>query len=175
MTFAGKTAIVTGAGQGLGRAIARVLAERGASVVLTGRTLSTLESAQNEIRSTGGQVEISQGDVGSRSDIGRLVDVALRAFGGIDILINNAQSLSYGVSVLDVTDENLEPTFRSGLFGTLYAMQACYPHLKAHGGGSIVNFGSVVALDGRPGFAAYAVTKEAIRGLSRAAGAGVGT
>jgi 2-hydroxycyclohexanecarboxyl-CoA dehydrogenase len=169
MQLAGKTAIVTGAGQGLGRAIAMVLAERGASVVITGRTASKLEAVEKEIGSAGGRVAAVPGDVGSRSDVARMVEAAVESFGGIDILVNNAQSSTLGVSVLGITDDDFEMTFRSGALGTLYAMQACHPHLKARGGGSIVNFGSSTAIAGDPGFAAYIMTKEAIRGLSRIA------
>jgi NAD(P)-dependent dehydrogenase (short-subunit alcohol dehydrogenase family) len=169
MSLEGKIAIVTGAGRGLGRAIAEVLAERGVSVVLTGRTPETLESIRDEIQSTGGRVEIVPGDVGVRADVDHAVQTTVDAFGGLDILVNNAQSLDTNESVLDVTDESLALPFRSGLFGTLYMMQACYPHLKARGGGSIVNFGSSTSIHGTAGFASYVMTKEAIRGLTRIA------
>ena len=169
MQLAGRTAIVTGAGQGLGRGIALVLAERGAAVVLNGRTSAKLEAVKAEIDAAGGRCVTAFGDIGVRADVGRVVETALAAFGGIDILVNNAQASTPDVSVLGVTDENLELTFRSGALGTLFAMQACHPHLKARGGGSIVNFGSSTALAGDAGFAAYIMTKEAIRGLSRIA------
>ena len=169
MQLAGRTAIVTGAGQGLGRGIALVLAERGASVVLNGRTPSKLEAVKAEIDAAGGRCVTVAGDVGVRADVARIVEAALGAFGGIDILINNAQASTPDVSVLGVTDDDMELTFRSGALGTLFAMQACHPHLKARGGGSIINFGSSTALAGDVGFASYIMTKEAIRGLSRIA------
>ena len=169
MELTGKTAIVTGAGQGIGRGIALVLAERGASVVLNGRTPAKLAAVKKEIDAAGGQSVVAAGDVGVRSDVASVVEAALSAFGGIDILINNAQASTPDVSVLGVTDADLELTFRSGALGTLYAMQACHPHMKARGGGAIVNFGSSVALSGDTGFAAYTMAKEAIRGLSRIA------
>lgn len=77
----GKSAIVTGAGQGLGRAIAKVLAERGVSLVVNGRAPAKLESLQEEIRAKGGQIEIVPGDVGSRDDVARLVDCAVTSLG----------------------------------------------------------------------------------------------
>jgi 2-hydroxycyclohexanecarboxyl-CoA dehydrogenase len=169
MQLTGKTAIVTGAGQGLGRGIAHVLAERGACVVLNGRTPAKLAAVKAEIDGAGGRCVVAAGDVGVRSDVAAMVEAALGASGGIDILINNAQASTPDVSVLGITDEDLEMTFRSGAVGTLYAMQACHPHMKARGGGSIVNFGSSVAVTGDRGFAAYTMTKEAIRGLSRIA------
>ena len=170
MSLTGKSVIVTGAGQGLGRAIAMVMAERGASVVLTGRTLSTLESAHTAILAADGRAEISVGDVGSRDDVARMVDLTVERFGGIDVLINNAMSLTRGgESVMSITDESLDIPMRSGLHGSLYAMQACYPHLKASGNGSIVNFGSSTSIRGEPGFGSYVIAKEAIRGLTRIA------
>jgi 2-hydroxycyclohexanecarboxyl-CoA dehydrogenase len=168
-TLTGKVAIVTGAGQGLGRGIALVLAQRGASVVLNGRTPSKLDAVAGEIEAIGGSCALSPGDVGDRVAVEEMVRVAAERFGGIDILINNAQSSTPGISVLGLTDDELEPTFRSGALGSLYAMQACYPHMKSRGGGSVVNFGSSTAVAGDPGFAAYVMTKEAIRGLSRIA------
>lgn len=165
----GKVAIVTGAGQGLGRGIARVLAGRGAKVVLNGRTRAKLESVAAEIESSGGECTAVVGDVGSRGDVQALVDRAVELFGGIDILINNAQASSPDVSVLAITDEELELTFRSGPIGSLYCMQACHPQMKARGGGSVVNFGSSTAVAGDPGFGGYVMAKEAIRGLTRIA------
>jgi len=73
------------------------------------------------------------------------------------------------VRLADLDDELIEQTFRSGALGTLYAMQACHPHLCARGGGSIVNFGSSTAITGDRGFGPYVMTKEAIRGLTRVA------
>ncbi|MBL7488170.1 SDR family oxidoreductase [Frankia sp. AgB1.9] len=171
-SLTGKVAIVTGAGQGVGLSIARVLARRGVKLVVTGRTPSKLDALGNELRAAGAEIEIVPGDVGTRADVDKAVSTAVDAFGGIDILVNNAQAqvtLDFNESVLDVTEENLAIPFRSGLLGTLHCMQACYPHLKARGGGSIVNFGSTTAIAGMSGFASYSITKEAIRGLTRAA------
>jgi 2-hydroxycyclohexanecarboxyl-CoA dehydrogenase len=167
--FEGKVAIVTGAGQGLGRAIALVLAARGAAVTITGRTAERLDGVVAEIRSAGGIAQAVPGDVGNRADVQAAVDATVSAHGGLDILINNAQTVHHGGSLLDLTDETLETTFRSGAVGTLYFMQAGHPHLKARGGGSIVNFGSSTAITGDRGFGAYAMTKEAIRALTRVA------
>jgi NAD(P)-dependent dehydrogenase (short-subunit alcohol dehydrogenase family) len=165
----GKRAIVTGAGRGLGRGIAQVLATRGVSLVITGRTPETLESIRDEIVGSGGHVEVVPGDVGERDTVDRVVDRAIESYGGIDIVVNNAQALTFDEPVLAITEESLQVPFRSGLLGTLFMMQACYPHLKAAGGGSIVNFGSSTSVRGDERFGSYVITKEAIRGLSRAA------
>ena len=169
MSLEGKVAIVTGAGQSLGRGIARVLAGRGAAVMLTGRTLSKLETVADEIRIAGGTADLDQGNVGSRSDVERMVKHTVDVFGGIDILVNNAQTWERDRPLADVTDDILEIPLRSGLYGSLYTMQACYPHFKARGGGSVINFGSSTGVAGMPGWAPYGIAKEAIRGLTRVA------
>jgi len=169
MTLRGKVAIVTGAGQGLGKGIAKVLAGRGVSLVVTGRTASKLEALQEEIRAAGGAIEIVPGDVGVRADVQRAVDTCIETYGGLDALVNNAQTLDLSTPLLTLTDEQIELPMRSGLYGSLYFMQACYPHLKARGGGSIVNFGSAAGLDGIIGLGPYGMAKEAVRGLTKTA------
>jgi NAD(P)-dependent dehydrogenase (short-subunit alcohol dehydrogenase family) len=167
--LAGKTAIVTGGGQGLGRAIAIVLARRGANIVINGRTQAKLDSVVNELAETGAKAISVVGDVARREAVKATVDAAVEQFGGVDYLINNAQAAVDGVRVADIDDDGLRLTFSSGALGTLYMMQACYPVMKAAGGGCIVNMGSSTAITGDPGFGAYIMTKEAIRGLTRVA------
>jgi 2-hydroxycyclohexanecarboxyl-CoA dehydrogenase len=169
MSLEGKAAIVTGGGQGLGRAVALVLSQRGASVTITGRTAATLDAVVEEIGRTGGRAMAVPGDAGRRADVQRAVDATVASYGGVDILVNNAQSSKPGIALQDLDDDDFELVFRSGALGTLYAMQACYPHLKAGGGGSIVNFGSSTSITGDRGFAPYVMAKEAIRGLTRVA------
>jgi len=169
VSLAGKTAIVTGGGQGLGRGIAVVLAERGASVTVTGRTPATLDNVVADIREKGGRALAVPGDAGNRADVQAAVDATVDTFGAIDILVNNAQSSKPGIALADLDDDDFELVFRSGALGTLYAMQAAYPHLKAANGGSIVNFGSSTSITGDRGFAPYVMAKEAIRGLTRVA------
>src|ERR1700687_1654719 len=93
----GKTAIVTGGGQGLGRGIAIVLGERGAAVTVTGRTPARLDAVVAEIEGKGGRAIAVSGDVGPRADVQRAVEATVDAFGGIDILVNNAQSSKPGI------------------------------------------------------------------------------
>jgi len=169
MELDGKTALVTGAGQGLGRAIALVLAQRGANLVINGRTLSKLESVAGEIEATGAKVVFRVGDVARREDADAIAAAALDAFGRIDILVNNAQaSGGPGARVVDITDEYFGLVFGSGALGTLYCMQSCYPIMKQTGG-CIINMGSSTAITGDTSFGAYVMTKEAVRGLSRVA------
>lgn len=169
-TLEGKVAIVTGAGQGIGQGIARVFAARGVKMVITGRTRSKLEAMSAELGAAGGEIEIEAGDVGDREHVDRAVAKAIDTYGGLDILINNAQSLTdlnFNEPLVDVDDHQVDVPFRSGLMGSLHFMQASYPHLKARGGGSIVNFGSSTGIAGMPRFGGYAIAKEAVRGLTR--------
>lgn len=163
----GKVAIVTGAGQGVGRGIALALAASGATVVLAGRTLSKVEAVAAEVTARGGTATAVAGDVASLDDVQRCVDTTIDAYGTIDILVNNAVAQPLG-TLLDVTDQVFEYGFQSGPLATLRFMRICHPHLV--GGGSIVNLGSGVAT--RPSFAGmgcYAAVKEAVRSLTRAA------
>ena len=165
----GKIALVTGGGQGLGRAVALELARRGADVVISGRTESKLIAVAAEIEAIGAKVATVTGDVAVRSDVERMIAAAVEHFGGLDILVNNAQAMGGQKKLLDLDDEALETYFGSGARGSLYCMQAAHPVLAARGGGCIINFGSSTAITGDPTFGAYVMTKEAIRGLTRVA------
>jgi NAD(P)-dependent dehydrogenase (short-subunit alcohol dehydrogenase family) len=163
-----KVALVTGAGQGIGRGVALALAKEGALVAVAGRTLSKCVDVANEIEAVGARALPLACDVADRADVARAVAGVVGHFGGLDVLVNNAQSSRQGL-LAELTDDDVEECWRSGALGTLYAMQAALPHLRARGGGAIVNFGSSTAIDGNVTFGAYAMAKEAIRGLSRVA------
>ncbi len=163
----GKNAIVTGAGQGVGRGIAMALAGEGCAVAVAGRTESKLEGVVREIEAAGGRAISVVCEVGQADQIAACVETTLQALGGIDILVNNAQVVPLGM-LLDVTDEAFQAGFDTGPLASLRFMRACHPHLK--GGGSVVNLGTGAALRPDPvGYGAYAAVKEAIRTLTRAA------
>lgn len=163
----GKVALITGAGQGVGRGIALELARAGASVAVAGRTLEKVEEVAREIDALGGQAQAVSCDVVDGADIERTVDETVARFGTVDILVNNAQGVPLG-RLLEVDDEMFRYGFESGPMAALRFMRACHPHLC--GGGSIVNLGSGSALRPDPiGYGAYAAVKEAIRTLTRAA------
>jgi NAD(P)-dependent dehydrogenase (short-subunit alcohol dehydrogenase family) len=163
-----KTAVVTGAGQGIGRGIALALAKEGAPVVLAGRMVRKLDSVAAEIAEAGGRAMPVPCDVGDRDAVVTLVDSAVRSFGGLDILVNNAQSLAPNRRLQDITIEDAKVTWSTGPMATMHCMQAAFPHLRERGG-SIVNLGSNTAITGAPLFGAYAMAKEAIRALTRVA------
>ncbi|WP_344588588.1 SDR family NAD(P)-dependent oxidoreductase [Actinomadura vinacea] len=163
----GKVALVTGAGQGVGRGVALALAREGAAVVLTGRTESKLRSVAVEIADRGAKAHPVVGDVGRREDVELMVAECVAVFGRLDVLVNNAQS-SVQRLLKDTGEDDIDLAYRTGPLATFRAMRAALPHLRAEGG-SIVNFGSSTAVQGDPAFGSYAMAKEAIRGLTRTA------
>lgn len=165
--LAGKVAIVTGASQGIGLAIARAYVREGAAVVLSARRGEVLEAETRKLAEAGGNVLAVTADVARREDASRTVAEAVERFGRLDILVNNAQTTRQA-GVESITDESIALTFGSGLFGTLFHMQAAFPHLKERGG-SIVNFGTRQGIYGEPGDGIYGANKEGVRALSRSA------
>ncbi len=165
----GKVAIVTGAGQGVGQGIALALAKEGAYLVVAGRTESKVLRTRDMIAERGGEALALACDVCNPADIAQTIDRALHAFGGIDILVNNAQTVHLG-PLDDLDDVKFTDTFDSGPFATFRFMKAVHPHLKARGGGHIVNLATAAAerWDAR-GYGVYAAAKQAIRILSRTA------
>jgi NAD(P)-dependent dehydrogenase (short-subunit alcohol dehydrogenase family) len=163
----GKVALITGAGQGVGQGIAYALAAEGASIAVVGRTQSKLEHSCAEIRRRGGMAEPFVCDVMQKDQIERCVEQVAARFGGVNILVNNAQVVPLG-RVLEVSDEAFVQGIDSGPLATLRMMRACYPYLK--GDGAVVNFASSAAVRwDASGYGAYAAVKEAIRALTRAA------
>lgn len=161
--------MVTGAGQGIGRGIALALADSGAAVILAGRTLNKVEDVAAEIRAAGGEAFAARCDVTVPADIDELFGQTVLELGGLDILVNNAQSVPPNRRLQDVPIEDVELALRSGPVATFSCMQAAFPLLRERGGGSIVNLGSNTAIEGAPLFGAYAIAKEGIRGLTRVA------
>jgi 2-hydroxycyclohexanecarboxyl-CoA dehydrogenase len=167
--LAGRVAVVTGAGQGLGRSIAQVLADEGAAVALLGRTVATLEETAEAIAAQGGRALVQRCDVAERAEVDTAVAAVLKEFGQVDSLINNAQGGNTNVFEATATapEEMVLETFRTGPLGSLFMMQACFEPLRDSGHGSVVNFGSGVGVRGGPGMASYAMAKEALSGLTK--------
>lgn len=169
MLLDGKVAIVTGAGRGLGRGAARALAANGAAVAVIELDEEKARSACTELRESGARAMYKVCDVRDRSDVLAATAAVIEEFGRIDILVNNAQASFAGQIPFEVyDDDNFSLCHRTGLMGTVYFMQACFPHMKAQGG-SIINFASSAGAEGHPGLLGYAATKEGIRGATRVA------
>lgn len=173
-----RVAIVTGSGRGIGRGIAVEYAKEGAKVVVASRSQGSIDGTLSEIESIGGTAIGVTCDVGNHDDIRTAVATAADKFGGIDILVNNAQSFgtaeapdaSCGVTPLeDYRDAEWEHTFQTGPTASYRFMKAAFPYLKASGAGRIINFGSSYGQMGFPGTVAYNAAKEATRTLTRTA------
>lgn len=168
--LAGKVAIVTGGGQGIGEAIATGYAKEGAKVLITGRTSSKLEHVVGKITAAGGTALALDAVAGDREQSEQTVRKALTEWGRIDVLVNNAHSFTDYLPLSDPKmEENCKVDFQSAFFGSLQLMQLCHPHMVEQGGGSIINMGSSYGIRCEPGFLAYAASKEAIRALTRTA------
>jgi NAD(P)-dependent dehydrogenase (short-subunit alcohol dehydrogenase family) len=165
----GRVAIVTGAGQGGGMGAALALAAEGAAVVLFGRTAAKLEKVAAEIASRGGQAVVFAGDVTKEADLKASIDLAVQRFGGLDILVNAAQSpeMRNGL-LLDAAPELVADLWNSGAAATLTFMQLAHPHMAKRGGGSIINFSSGAIMTPAH-YGVYAGVKAAIQAISRAA------
>jgi NAD(P)-dependent dehydrogenase (short-subunit alcohol dehydrogenase family) len=167
----GKIALVTGAGQGVGRGIALALAKAGATVAVTGRTLSKVEAVANEIEAAGGHAVALACDVAKREDIRNTVETTVARLGGLDILVNNAYDGAFG-PLLSLSDEDFQKGFVAAPFATFRFMVAAHPHLKARDGASIINLATSAAVRwDMSGYGAYAAAKEGVRALTRAAAA----
>ena len=163
----GKVALVTGAGQGVGQGIALALAAAGTSVLVTGRTLEKLEQTVAMIAERDGKAIATTCNVKDVDDLERIVRECLENFGGLNILVNNAQEVPLG-TLEQVSDEAFTAGFESGPLATMRLMKIAYPHLK--GDGCIVNLASTAARRwDMVGYGAYAAVKEGIRSLTRAA------
>lgn len=165
--LSGKTAIVTGGGQGVGRGIARALAAEGAMVAIVGRTLAKCQRTAAEIISSGGRASAWRCDVGVRAEVQDVVQQIAARSPSIDLLVNNAHTSHPMVSLEQTTDDDMKLAFQ-GFQGAFYFMQACFPHLK-QSRGKVINLGSVAGIRGDVGFAAYAAAKEAVRAMTRVA------
>jgi NAD(P)-dependent dehydrogenase (short-subunit alcohol dehydrogenase family) len=157
----GMVAIITGGAGDLGRGISRALEKAGATVAVLDVDTARAESADTVIRC----------DVSDRAAASAAVDEVVGAHGRIDVLVNMAQAWGK-FALIDVTDEEMTRVWETGPAATLRMMQLCYPHLKAAGGGAIINAGSSAGTQGGvPGEGVYAGAKEAIRGITKHAAA----
>jgi NAD(P)-dependent dehydrogenase (short-subunit alcohol dehydrogenase family) len=160
--------MVTGCGQGLGFDMARAFADEGAKLVMVELNCDTLTDKARQMLAQGNDVVTVQGDVAQRATAQNAVAKALDAFGRIDVLLNAAQYTCLPIPFAEQDDEHIARMVHSGVFGTMYFMQAAYPALKASKG-AVINVASGAGVVGNVGQAAYAAAKEGIRGLSRVA------
>lgn len=168
--LAGRVAIVTGAGEGIGRGIARRFAPEGARVVVAELRPEWGERTARELHDElGAEARFVATDVSQKDQVLAMVAAAVDGYGGVDILVNNAQSFTPMVPLEEKEDAWFAQSLDSGLMGSFWAMQAAFPHLRDSGHGRIVNFCSLNGVTGAWYTVDYNATKEAIRGLTRSA------
>jgi len=167
--LAGRVALVTGAGQGIGRGIALVYAREGAKVAVAELKAHRGERTAQEIRDAGGDADALAADVGRKADVDRMIAETVERWGGLDVLVNNAHGFGARAPLEDIPDEQFDLSWTSGVKGTWWAMCAARPHLAAHGRGRIVNMVSLAADRGDAGLGEYNAAKAGIAALTRTA------
>lgn len=167
MKLQGKTAVITGIGSGIGRAITELFAREGARIVGGEWNESTLDEVVKEVRSAGGEITGVKIDVGNQLDAEGLIDTAVKEFGRLDILVNNAGVMDLNQGVGELTDEIWKHVLGINLNGPMYTSRRAVPIMVKQGGGSIINIASIAGLEGGAAGVAYTVSKHALIGLTR--------
>lgn len=167
MRLTGKVVIVTGAGSGTGRAMARLFAAEGASVVAAEWHADTLASVVAEVEAHGGTIAGVHGNVALETDCAAIVHTAIDRFGRIDALVNNAGVMDNNHGVGQLSNATWEWVLGINLNGPMYLSRLVVPRLVAQGGGAIVNVASVAGVGGGAAGAAYTTSKHALIGLTR--------
>ena len=167
--FTGKVAFVTGGSRGIGLATARALLERGARVAITATSDSTLEAGTAALRDVAGAAAVLplRADVRHPDEVEQAVETTVAHFGGLDALVNNAGVGAFS-RVAEMTVEQWQRVVDTNLSGVFYTSHAALPHLRARGGGWIINVSSLAGANPFPGGAAYCASKAALNAFSEA-------
>jgi 3-oxoacyl-[acyl-carrier protein] reductase len=168
-TLAGKVAIVTGGNRGIGLAIARLLAEDGASVVVSGRDAARLEAAVKELESLGAPAMSVAADAAKREDADRLVEATRERFGRIDVLVNNA-GITRDQLLVRMKDDDWDQVLDTNLRGVFLMTRAVGKVMMRQKSGRIINIASTAGAMGNPGQVNYSAAKAGVIGLTKAAG-----
>jgi NAD(P)-dependent dehydrogenase (short-subunit alcohol dehydrogenase family) len=166
MRLEGKTAIITGAGAGIGEATAMRFAEEGANLVLADLNLAGVEGVAERIVKQGGAAVGIAADISKEEDAKRISDTAIERFGAINIVVNNAADFTT-FSVEDATPQNWQRVLGVNVIGTAMVSKFAIPHIKARGRGSIVNIASMSGIIAQPNFATYNSSKGAVLTMTR--------
>jgi NAD(P)-dependent dehydrogenase (short-subunit alcohol dehydrogenase family) len=166
----GRTAVVTGASRGIGRAIALLFADEGASVTLVSRSPETLDGVFAEITRRGGRALVVAADITAEDAPAQVVDRTLAEFGGLDILVNNAGGNSFMAPLETMRFSGWQKTMALNLDSTVRLIQAALPPMIAGGRGSIINVSSVTGLRGSPLMSHYGAAKAAVISLTQSLG-----
>ena len=166
-SFAGRVVVVTGASRGIGEAIAEAFAAAGARLVLASRRLEGVEAVAERLRGRGGEAVAVACHTGREAEVQALVARARDAFGGVDVLINNAATSPHFGPLLDAAEGQWDKTFEVNVKGYVHAIRAAVPLMRERGGGAIVNVASVAGMIPHAGLGVYGVTKAAVLMLTR--------
>ena len=161
----GKVALITGASQGLGRALALAYAEEGASLVLNSRSEGSIRPVAEEAGSLGAEVLAVAADVAEGEDVEKMVRAAVERFGRVDVLVNNAGLLGPRVAIEEYPENEWRRVIEANLTGPYLVSKAAIPHMGE--GGSIINVVSGVSVEGRAEWGAYSVSKFGVEGLTQ--------
>jgi 3-hydroxybutyrate dehydrogenase len=169
-----RCAVVTGAGRGIGRAVAIDLARAGAAVALAARTEAEIDAAAAEIRGLGGRAVAVRADVSRADDVRALFQEARAALGHLDILVS-AAGVAPSAPLVKTSDETWRQALETNLSGPFYCLREALPSMVERGWGRVVNVASIAARVGAPYIAAYAASKHGLLGLTRCAALEVAT
>lgn len=169
----GKTAIVTGAGRGLGREMAIAFAREGARIGILEIDPKSAASTAAEIADLGGEAEVRIADISDRSAAFAAIDAVAARFGRLDVLVNNAMWIRYE-PIDQIQNDTVERMLGIGFKATVWCMQAAVPHMKSNGGGAIINVSSPAAEVGLPNAMIYCGIKGAVLAMTRAAAVELG-
>ncbi|MBI3625289.1 MAG: SDR family oxidoreductase [Candidatus Rokubacteria bacterium] len=163
----GKVALITGAGRGIGRAVALAYAREGASLALCSRTKKELEETEKAVAELGAVSLVQPCDVSRVEEGERFVERAIGLFGRIDVLVNNAGIAHRAASLVELSPEEWESVLTTNLRGAWLVARAVVPHMLRQRGGSVINVSSWLGRDALTGYGAYGVSKWGLEGLTR--------
>lgn len=167
MKLKGKTAVVTGASSGMGREIAYYFAKEGANVIAVARRAERLNELVEQTKDFDGKIVAFSADITDKEKVEEMVDEAVKLFGKMDIIVNNAGIMDDMSGVGDVSDEMFDKVFDLNVKAALYAMRKAVKHFEEVGGGVIINVASVGGLYGGVAGATYTASKHAVVGLTK--------
>lgn len=165
-----KVSVITGAGSGMGKAIARLFAAEGSKVVATDINGERLESLEKEIRMAGGEITTLVANMANEADIEKMIQLAVTTYGTLDILVNNAGIMDHMQPVAEVENDTWEKVMKVNLDGPFKAMRSAVKIFLAKKSGVILNICSVGGLKGGVAGAAYTASKHALIGLTKNTG-----
>ena len=167
MRLDGKVAVITGAGSGMGLAMAKRFAAEGAKVVAGDWNAGRLDEAVASIRQSGGTIVGVQGNIADPAVAEGLVDLAISSHGRIDVLVNNAGVMDFMQGVGELSDDIWRRVLGINLDGPMFTMRRAVPRMVQQGGGAIINISSTAGIEGGAAGAAYTASKHALVGLTR--------